>query len=87
MRYWIEIDRAAWVLFVSMIVYFIIGYGMTMGIIDARFSTKMHLDILPIVALLAFVLHTGFASQLALKRWNIWNGFSAIRSSLERNCR
>jgi len=78
MRNWIKIDRiSAWVLFVSIIIYFITGYGITKGIISADFSTKFHLNILPMITLLAFTLHTSFAIHLAFRRWRIWNNLSA----------
>ena len=75
----IKIDRlSAWVLFLTMLFYFISGYGMTKGIISGSFATKLHLDILPIIIILAFTFHTSFAIHLAFKRWRFWNSFSKI---------
>lgn len=75
----IKIDRvSAWVLFASMLLYFITGYGMTKGIISASFATKLHLDILPIIVIIAFTIHTYFAIHLAFKRWRIWNPFTKV---------
>lgn len=71
----IKLDRvSAWVLFVSLILYFITGYGMTKGIISPDFSTKLHLSYLTYIVLTAFVIHSAFAIHLAFKRWQIWNG-------------
>ena len=74
MKYWIKLDRiSAWVLLFGMTLYFVSGYGMTKGIIDSTFATKIHLDALSIVVVIAFVAHTGFATRLAFIRWKIWN--------------
>lgn len=73
-RYLAKIDRFfAWVLFVGILLYFITGFGMTKGIIDETFATKMHLDYLSYIVLVAFVIHTSYAIHLALKRWQLWN--------------
>lgn len=73
-RFFIKLDRlSAWVLFASMLFYFISGYGMTKGIISPSFASKLHLDILPIVIILAFVFHTAYATRLAFMRWGWWN--------------
>ncbi|MFA4996368.1 MAG: cytochrome b5 domain-containing protein [Patescibacteria group bacterium] len=75
MNKWIKIDRFfAWVLFCGMLLYFISGYGMTKGIIDSSFASKLHLNFLTYVILIAFTIHTSFAIHLAFKRWQIWNG-------------
>jgi len=74
MKYWIKIDRfAAWVLLVGMTLYFISGYGMAKGIFDASLATKIHLDYLSIIVIIAFVIHAGTATRLALMRWQYWN--------------
>jgi predicted heme/steroid binding protein len=81
MKYLIKIDRiAAWVLLASMFTYFVSGYGMTKGIIDANLALNLHTKYLPTVIILAFALHTPFAIHLALKRWRMWNIFT--KSSL-----
>lgn len=74
MKYLIKIDRfCAWILFIGMTLYFISGYGMTKGIIDANYATKIHIDWLSIFIIIAFVFHAGFATRLALIRWKGWN--------------
>jgi predicted heme/steroid binding protein len=79
MKYLIKIDRiAAWMLFASMLAYFVSGYGMTKGIIDPAFAASLHTKYLPTVIILAFSLHTSFAIHLALKRWRWWNLFTKI---------
>lgn len=72
----IKIDRiSAWVLFVSMLLYFVTGYGMTKGIISQELASNLHLNYLTYIVLVSFVFHTFFAIHLAFKRWHIWNGF------------
>ena len=72
----IKLDRfIAWVLFASMFLYFISGYGMTKGIIGQSFASKLHLSYLIYVVLISFATHTSFAIHLAFKRWRIWDGF------------
>jgi len=79
MKTLIKIDRlSAWILFAGMLLYFISGYGMTKGLIDASFAANLHLDILTYIILAAFVIHTAYAIHLAFKRWQIWNTFSAV---------
>ncbi|MFA5070301.1 MAG: cytochrome b5 domain-containing protein [Patescibacteria group bacterium] len=74
MKYLIKIDRyAAWLLFICLLLYFISGFGLTKGIISADFATKMHLDWLSYIILVAFVCHTSFAIHLAFKRWRFWH--------------
>lgn len=75
----IKIDRFfAWILFFSMISYFITGYGMTKEIISSDLATKIHLEILPLIIIISFVIHTSLAIRIALIRWRIWNLFSKI---------
>lgn len=74
MKILIKLDRFfAWVLFGGMLLYFVSGYGMTKGIIDPALATKLHLNVLTYIILIAFVFHPIFAIHLALKRWRIWN--------------
>lgn len=74
--YLVKIDRiAAWVLLVSILVYFVSGFGMTKGIIDVGLATKLHNNILPLVAITAFTVHTFYAIRLTFKRWKIWDNF------------
>jgi predicted heme/steroid binding protein len=76
MRTLIKIDRlSAWGLFISMLLYFVTGYGMTKGIIDASLATKLHLSYLTYFVLLFFVIHTSYAIHLAFKRWGIWKSY------------
>ena len=73
-KFLIKTDRfAAWVLFAGMLLYFISGYGMTKGLIDATLATKLHLDYLSWIVVLAFTLHTSLAIRLAFIRWKILN--------------
>lgn len=75
----IKIDRlSAWVLFISMLLYFISGYGMTKGIIDASLATKLHMSILTYLILVTFIFHTAYATRLALIRWGIWQSYGRI---------
>jgi len=73
MKTLLKIDHlSAWVLFAGMILYFISGYGMTKGIINPAFASRIHLGWLSAIIVVAFVFHTGFAIRLALIRWRIW---------------
>ncbi len=73
MKFWQTVDRlAAWVLLAGIIIYFLSGYGMSKGIIDARFATRLHTDILPLPIALAFLIHVGYATRLSLIRWKAW---------------
>ena len=74
--YFCKTDRvAAWVLLGTMVVYFISGYGMTKGIIDTKLAIAIHNNILPLIALVAFTVHTFYAIRLTFLRWKIWNSF------------
>lgn len=69
-----KIDRgAAWVLFASIILFFISGFGMTHGIIDYTFAAFLHNRVLPTVAILSLAIHTLYAIRLSFIRWRIWN--------------
>jgi predicted heme/steroid binding protein len=73
----IKIGRvAAWILFVTIIIYFITGYGMTKGIIDRNFSLFLHETILPFITIVAFVIHASISIKFAFMRWRIWNLFT-----------
>lgn len=75
----IKIDRFfAWVLFFSMVLFFISGYGITKGIFNIQVVTNIHNKILPPIVIITFTLHAWYAIHLAFKRWKIWNNFSAI---------
>ena len=79
MKILIKLDRFfAWVLFATMLLYFISGYGMTKGLIDANLATKLHISWLTYIILIAFTVHTSYAIHLALKRWRIWNAPAKI---------
>jgi predicted heme/steroid binding protein len=76
MRRLIKLDRfSAWVLFATMLLYFISGYGMTKGIISSKLASDLHLSWLTYFVLISFVIHTGFAIHLAFKRWGIWKSY------------
>ncbi len=73
MKTLIKLDRlSAWILFASMLLYFISGYGMTKGIISREFATKVHIDYLTYIILIVFIFHSAFAIRLALMRWGVW---------------
>lgn len=74
MKTLIKLDRiSAWILFISMLLYFITGYGMTKGIIDSSFAASLHNNYLTYIILISFVFHTAFAIRLAFIRWKVWN--------------
>ncbi len=74
-----KIDRiASWILFITIIVYAITGYGLTKGLIDYDFSRSWHLEYLGAIGLITFIIHTSRAIHLALRRNKIWNLFSKI---------
>ena len=77
-KWWLtKINRtSAWILLAGMFLYFLTGYGMTKGIIDARFSTLVHTDILPFVVIISFIVHTFLSLRRSFKRWRIWNHFT-----------
>jgi predicted heme/steroid binding protein len=73
----IRIGRlAAWTLFMTIMIYFITGYGMTKGIIDRNFSLLLHTAILPLITIIAFIIHASISIKFALMRWRIWNLFT-----------
>lgn len=74
MKYIIRLDRlAAWLLFFCVIAYFISGYGMTKGIIDPALARIIHIQILPYIVLVGFIIHASFGIHAFFKRWRIWN--------------
>jgi predicted heme/steroid binding protein len=76
-KYICKIDRlSAWGLFIVMVTYFVSGYGMTKGLIPAEIAVRLHNNLLPLLAMFFFVIHTSYAIHLALKRWRIWNVFT-----------
>lgn len=78
-KYFILADRiAAWILLIVVLVYGITGYGLTKGLISADLSRALHLGWLGAIGLVAFVIHTVWATHLVLRRHNWWNGFSKI---------
>jgi len=77
--YLMKIDRiAAWILLVTMFLYFVSGYGMTKGLIDNELAVNIHNNWLPIILISAFSVHTCYALSLALKRWRLWNTATKI---------
>lgn len=82
-RFLIKIDRlAAWILLIGFVLFFITGYGMVKGFIDASWTINMHNKILPPIIMVAFVIHASYAISLAFKRWNFWNAGSKTILSL-----
>lgn len=74
--YLCKLDRiSAWTLLATMFLYFVSGYGMTKGLFDTKLATQLHNNILPLVVLTSFSIHTFYAIRLALKRWQIWDSF------------
>lgn len=68
-----KIDRfMAWVLLFGMTLFFVTGYGMTKGIIDSTLAVDLHNKYLPIIIIIAFVFHAGYATRLAFIRWRWW---------------
>lgn len=75
----VKIDRfAAWTLLAAFVLFFISGYGMTKGIIDARIALNLHKNILIPVGLIAFAIHTFLALRLILMRWRKWSRTSMM---------
>lgn len=73
----VKLDRAcAWMLFFSVVLFLLSGYGMTKGIISGSATQTLHLDILPLILIVTFAVHTGLAARMALMRWRIWNAVS-----------
>jgi predicted heme/steroid binding protein len=79
----IKINRiAAWILLISILFYFISGYGMTKGIIDRELATSLHQDILPFMTIFAFTIHAFLGIRMAFMRWRIWSQMTKIGLSL-----
>jgi len=79
MRFLIKFDRLfAWILFITMILFLVSGYGMTKGIITNTLAIDIHNKILPPIVIIAFTIHGWYAIHMALKRWQIWNWFTKI---------
>lgn len=75
----VKIDRfAAWVLFVSITLFFLSGYGMAQGVLDVRLMASIHNSWLPTIGVLAFLFHSFYAIRLALIRWRIWDNFGKV---------
>jgi uncharacterized membrane protein len=74
-----KIDRiAAWTLLITMLLFFVSGYGMTKGLINSQLAVNIHNNWLPIILISAFSFHTCYALSLALKRWKLWNTITRI---------
>lgn len=75
----IKINRwAAWLLLITILLYFISGYGMTKGIVDRQLSIILHQNILPLIAITAFIIHASISIKFAFMRWRIWNNLIKI---------
>jgi len=73
----IKLDRlAAWILLLVILTYAVTGFGLTKGLIDQDLARSLHLGWLGVIGLPAFIIHTGWALQLACRRHRIWNRFS-----------
>ncbi|MEI6144769.1 MAG: cytochrome b5 domain-containing protein [Candidatus Berkelbacteria bacterium] len=83
MKYLIKFDRFfAWVLFITMILFLVSGYGMTKGIISNKLAVDIHNSVMPPVLIIAFTIHAWYAIHMAFKRWQIWNWFTRILLAL-----
>lgn len=69
---------AAWTLLVTILAYFLSGYGMTKGIIDSRLATRLHISLLAPIVAFAFIVHTSLAIRHSFIRWKIWNKATMI---------
>ena len=79
----LKADRIfAWILFFSMILFFISGYGITKGIISSEQAINIHNKLLPPFVIAAFTIHTWYAIHFAFKRWKIWNWATKILLTL-----
>ncbi len=77
MKILLKIDRfMAWVLMISMVLFFISGYGLSKGIMDRGISGFLHLKLLVYSSVISFGYHSAFAIHLSLRRWKIWNFYS-----------
>jgi predicted heme/steroid binding protein len=76
-QFLVKLDRScAWILFFSVVLFLFSGYGMTKNIISEGVAQTLHLDILPLILIVTFAVHTGLATRMALMRWRIWNAVS-----------
>jgi predicted heme/steroid binding protein len=79
MRFLVKFDRLfAWILFVTMILFLVSGYGMTKGIITNSLAISIHNKVLPPIMIFAFTAHAWYAIHKAFKRWQIWNWFTMV---------
>ena len=75
----VKADRAAaWVLFLTIMVYAFTGYGMTKGFVSRDLSANLHLGWLGAIGLAAFIVHTSWAIHLFFVRNNLWNRVTKI---------
>ncbi|MFA6376016.1 MAG: cytochrome b5 domain-containing protein [Candidatus Paceibacterota bacterium] len=75
----VKIDRfAAWTLLITIVLFFISGFGMTKGFINQQLSADLHSNILTPIGLAAFSIHTFLAIRMALMRNRKWNQNSLV---------
>jgi len=75
----IKIDRAgAWILMLAVILFFATSYGMEKGIFDRQAAKWLHTEILPVIGMIGFTMHTSLAVRMSLMRWRWWNKVSKI---------
>lgn len=73
----VKTDRiAAWVLLGSVVLYLLSGYGITKGIINSQTASVLHKNILPLITVITFAVHTFLAIRLFFMRNNRWNKFT-----------
>jgi predicted heme/steroid binding protein len=54
------------------------GYGLTKGLIAQSLSQTLHVQLLPLIIIITFVLHIGLSLRMAFIRWQIWNQISKL---------
>jgi len=69
---------SAFVLLIALILYILSGYGMTKGLIDQQNARWLHLNLLPVILVIAFTCHVGLAMRITFIRWQLWNKFTAV---------
>jgi len=75
LQWWlVKIDRAgAWLLMLSVVLFFATSYGMEKGIFNPDIARFLHTEILPAAGIMGFMMHTNLAVRMALMRWRLWN--------------
>lgn len=78
-KYLTKIDRlAAWILLFAFILFMVSGYGLTRGLISRSLSRALHVQYLPLVIIITFIVHVGLALRMTLIRWQVWGRAAKI---------